>query len=58
MSVDYLGPAYWWVGAASVLPAQVLTAGHSWAWVRILVPNIGWAEAEAEADIAYASFRH
>lgn len=45
----HLGPAHWWVEIASVLPDQVLTvlgtAGP--ARVRLLVPDVGWAEAEA-----------
>lgn len=65
MSVDCLGPDHWWVGAASMLPEQVLTvpaqlggtAGP--ARVRPLVPDTGWAQAEAAgADLTHASFRH
>lgn len=53
MSVDCLGPDHWWVGAASMLPEQVLTVPAQMggtagpARVRPLVPDIGWAQAEA-----------
>ena len=45
----HLGPAHWGVVVASVLPNQILTvlgtAGP--ARVRLLVPDMGWAEARA-----------
>lgn len=49
MGVGRLGPAHWWVAIVSVLSDQVLTvlgtAGP--ARVRLLVPDMSWAVAEA-----------